>query len=50
MTLILTWLFPFGIFMGADSAISYDTFLAETDGREKREFYMVAQKYLEFQR
>lgn len=36
MTLILTWVFPFGIFMGADSAISYNTYLTETDGRRSK--------------
>jgi hypothetical protein len=36
MTLILTWLFPFGIFMGADSAISYNTYITEPDGRRRK--------------
>lgn len=36
MTLILTWLFPFGIFMGADSAISYDSYITEPSGRKRR--------------
>lgn len=35
MTLILTWLFPFGIIMGADSAITYNTYITEPDGRQR---------------
>jgi len=36
MTLVLTWLFPVGICMGADSAISYNSHLTEPSGRKKR--------------
>jgi hypothetical protein len=36
MTLILTWLFPFGICMGADSAISYNSYITEPSGRKRR--------------
>lgn len=36
MTLVLTWLFPVGICMGADSAISYNSHLTEPSGRKRR--------------
>lgn len=36
MTLVLTWLFPFGICMGADSAISYNSYITEPSGRKRR--------------
>jgi len=35
MTLIQTWLFPFGISMGSDSAISYNTSITEPSGRKR---------------
>jgi len=36
MTLILTWLFPFGIVMGADSAITYPhLYVTEPNGRRR---------------
>jgi hypothetical protein len=46
MTLILTWVFPFGIFMGADSAISYNSYLTEPDGRRKKRILNGATKIL----
>ena len=36
MTLILTWLFPDGICMGADSAISYNSSITLPSGRTKK--------------
>lgn len=36
MTLVLTWLFPFGICIGADSAISYKSYITEPSGRKER--------------
>jgi hypothetical protein len=36
MTLILTWLFPFGIFMGADSAVTFTSqFVTDASGERK---------------
>ena len=36
MTLILTWLFPFGIVMGADSALTYtDSYVTDSSGRRR---------------
>lgn len=35
MTLILTWLFPFGICMGSDSAVSYNSYVTEPSGRKR---------------
>jgi len=47
MTLVLTWLFPFGICMGADSAISYNSFITEPSGRKRRRVLTGGMKILQ---
>ena len=41
MTLVLTWLFPFEICMGADSAISYNSYITEPSGRKRQRILTV---------
>lgn len=47
MTLVLTWLFPFGICMGADSAISYKSYITESSGRKRRRILTGGMKTLQ---